>query len=279
MTERFIIPDGDLDTDVTLIDTSTGIEYEDNFKDIVDLMNTLDWSKQLLETQILHLKEDLDYFKSKCASLEEGLIREERKIAKLEKENKELKELVSEVDNELEIRDIVCGAGKFRLEEWGKRRYHQFYKGDEELEDETVVIMLMELEKEKKTLKKENEQLKQEMGDLGTAHAEEINKIEDEFDEEILKLKKENEQLKKQLDETIEGLHKEITTSENAFEGLMNENKELRDACKNYDWYKLYNQLLNENEQLKELIKEKCPLCGCDLAHYYKVNGKLEDLE
>lgn len=101
----------------------------------------------------------------------------------------------------------------------------------------------------------ENEQLKQEMGNLGTAHAEEINKIEDEFDEEILKLKKENEQLKKQLDETIEGLHKEITTSENAFEGLMNENKELRDACKNYDWYKLYNQLLNENEQLKSFIK------------------------
>ena len=31
-TERFIIPDGDLDTDITLIDTSTGIEYEDNFK-------------------------------------------------------------------------------------------------------------------------------------------------------------------------------------------------------------------------------------------------------
>lgn len=67
---------------------------------------------------------------------------------------------------------------------------------------------------------------------------------------------KENEQLKKQLDETIEGLHKEITTSENAFEGLMNENKELRDACKNYDWYKLYKQLLNENEQLKSDNKD-----------------------
>ena len=46
----------------------------------------------------------------------------------------------------------------------------------------------------------ENEQLKQEMGDLGTAHAEEINKIEDDFDEELLKLEKENEQLKKELD-------------------------------------------------------------------------------
>jgi len=46
-------------------------------------------------------------------------------------------------------------------------------------------------------LAEENNDLKQEMGDLGTAHAEEINKIEDEFDEEILKLENENEQLKK----------------------------------------------------------------------------------
>ena len=48
-------------------------------------------------------------------------------------------------------------------------------------------------------LNDENEQLKQEMDDLGTAHAEEINKIEDEFDEEILKLEKENEQLASEL--------------------------------------------------------------------------------
>ena len=43
-----------------------------------------------------------------------------------------------------------------------------------------------------------------------------------------IKLKKEHEEMQKQLDKTIDGLHKEITTSENAFEGLMNENKELR---------------------------------------------------
>lgn len=55
-------------------------------------------------------------------------------------------------------------------------------------------------------LHEENEQLKQEIGDLGTAHAEEINKIEDEFDEEILKLKKENEQLKQQLEYQQEGI-------------------------------------------------------------------------
>ena len=42
MTKRFIIPTGDLDTDVTLIDTVTGKEYTDNFEDIVELMNDLD---------------------------------------------------------------------------------------------------------------------------------------------------------------------------------------------------------------------------------------------
>lgn len=52
--------------------------------------------------------------------------------------------------------------------------------------------------------REENEQLKQEMGDLGTAHAEEINKIEDEFDEEILKLKKENKQLRELLEAGLE---------------------------------------------------------------------------
>ena len=55
-------------------------------------------------------------------------------------------------------------------------------------------------------LNDENEQLKQEMGDLGTAHAEEINKIENEFDEEILKLEKENEQLKKEVEDLKQAL-------------------------------------------------------------------------
>lgn len=62
-------------------------------------------------------------------------------------------------------------------------------------------------------LKKENEQLKYEMGELGTAHAEEINSIEDKFDEEILKLEKENEQLKQDglyWAQTAEARRKEI---------------------------------------------------------------------
>ena len=50
MTEkRFVMPDGDLDTDVTLIDTLTGKEYEDNFNDIVDLLNDLNDENQELQ--------------------------------------------------------------------------------------------------------------------------------------------------------------------------------------------------------------------------------------
>jgi len=60
---------------------------------------------------------------------------------------------------------------------------------------------LSKLQKENEQLNEKNKELKQEIGDLGTAHAEEINKIEDEFYEEILKLEKENEQLKKHIEE------------------------------------------------------------------------------
>ena len=67
----------------------------------------------------------------------------------LSDENEQLK------DNELKDRDIICQAGKFRLEEWGKHRYHQFYNGDEPLEDESIVIMLMELTRESEQLKQQ----------------------------------------------------------------------------------------------------------------------------
>lgn len=30
------------------------------------------------------------------------------------------------------------------------------------------------------------------------------------------------------------------------------------------------NKLQEENEKLKKIIEQKCPLCGCDLINYYK---------
>ena len=61
MTEkRFVMPDGDLDTDVTLIDTLTGKEYEDNFNDIVDLLNELNDENKLHKERISLLSSLLD---------------------------------------------------------------------------------------------------------------------------------------------------------------------------------------------------------------------------
>lgn len=90
-------------------------------------------------------------------SIEEDLLKENEQ---LKSENKNLKSNVDDLMNmELEDRDIVCQAGKFRLEEWGKHRLHQFYDGDILLEDETVVIRLMDLTTE-------NEQLKQKLNEI-----------------------------------------------------------------------------------------------------------------
>ena len=58
--DRFIIPDGDIDCDVTLIDTATGEEYTDNFEDVVVKMNKLD--NELLDSraELIKLKLIID---------------------------------------------------------------------------------------------------------------------------------------------------------------------------------------------------------------------------
>ena len=47
-----------------------------------------------LEKENEQLKEELDYFRAKSGSCEEGLFQNDREIAKLEKENKGLKQLI-----------------------------------------------------------------------------------------------------------------------------------------------------------------------------------------
>lgn len=82
------------------------------------------------------------------------------KVVELAEENEQLKAKVNDLSNmELGERDIVCGAGRFRLEEWGKHRFHQFYDDDTPLEDEAVVIRLMELSNEVEQLRQQNRKL------------------------------------------------------------------------------------------------------------------------
>lgn len=59
------------------------------------------------------------------------------------------------------------------------------------------------------------------------------------------KLNEENEVLKKVISRYMDDIEK-----------LIIENEKLKRTCKNYMWYKQYKQLLNENEQLKQQIKD-----------------------
>ena len=68
MSERFIIPDGSLDTDVTLIDIETGKEYTDNFSDVVELLNEL--SEEARITNMTN-KALIEFCKSRDHSLQE----------------------------------------------------------------------------------------------------------------------------------------------------------------------------------------------------------------
>lgn len=75
--KRFIMPEGYDDTDVTLIDRLDGIEYEDNFEDIVKVLNEL-WDT--------------------CLALREELFLAEEENDFLEKENQKLKENSASID-------------------------------------------------------------------------------------------------------------------------------------------------------------------------------------
>ena len=52
--------------------------------------------------------EELDYYKSKCASLEEGLFKADRERAKLEKENEQLKQREKTLEGMIRTFDEGC---------------------------------------------------------------------------------------------------------------------------------------------------------------------------
>ena len=71
--------------------------------EIIDLLNELDSENKKLEKENLDLSEELDYYKTKCASLETGYIQEQDENWRLEKSKMDFaNELAKTIDeNEL----------------------------------------------------------------------------------------------------------------------------------------------------------------------------------
>ena len=151
--------------------------------DILDKLNELnDENEQLKHNATVLIQLNQDYRKEN---------------EQLKSDNKNLKSNIDDLMNmELEDRDIVCMAGKFRLEEWGKHRLHQFYDGDTPLEDEIVVMRLLDLTAENEQLKFDLDYFKTKNGSL---------------EKGMFNLQRENEQLKQRITE----LEKEVNSLSN----------------------------------------------------------------
>lgn len=198
------------------------------------------------------------------AMLNEGVILADEN-EQLKSENKNLKSNVDDLMNmELEDRDIVCQAGKFRLEEWGKHRLHQFYDGDTPLEDETVVIRLMDLTTENEQLKNEKNELKRNYDLCVHRRMNDHNEVH-RLEKENKELKEENEQLKKQLECSRE-------EADDYCEELMGKDEFVRLYKRQRD------DALEENKQLKvdnnRLVNETAKVVA---EHQKKVLDLIDD--
>ena len=74
----------------------------------LDGLNYYQEENASLSEKISNLEYDLDYFRAKSGSLEEGLFQNDREIAKLEKENKELKKENKQLQQELFDSEYEC---------------------------------------------------------------------------------------------------------------------------------------------------------------------------
>ena len=81
-------------------------------------------------------------------------------------------------------------------------------------------------------------------------------------------LHEENEQLKQR--------NKTLQKSINDFIKVEEENEELKANCKNYEWYKKYKELLNENEQLKSEINMLKTTIGRNESYIERLTHKSE---
>lgn len=140
------------------------------------------------ESDLKMCREKALYWRNKA----EDIFGDMKTNVELKRENEKLKETIKELelenakhigDGEWDIRDITYGHGKFRLEEWGER-YHQFYNGDKQLEDEEVVSLLFENEQLKKELfESEKDYIMETYSDNPIRRDEKIQGLKEEFKE------------------------------------------------------------------------------------------------
>ena len=88
--ENWLYPDASglyFPHDGFIMKASDGKQYD--YEEECELLNEYDKKYNKYCKDVLRLEEEVDYYKTKCSSLEEGLFQQDRKIAKFEKELKE----------------------------------------------------------------------------------------------------------------------------------------------------------------------------------------------
>jgi len=98
--ENWLYPDASglyFPHDGFIMRATDGKQYD--YEEECGLLNEYDKKYNEYRKDVLRLEEELDYYKTKCSSLEEGLFQQDKKIAKLEKENKELNSIKCFADN------------------------------------------------------------------------------------------------------------------------------------------------------------------------------------
>lgn len=99
MTEkRFVKYDGNTIIDLKLV--KSWIISNGNVELLLEILNNEKTSKKIINED--DLSEELDYYKTKCASLETGLFQVDKENEQLRKENKKLKSINNQLENRLE---------------------------------------------------------------------------------------------------------------------------------------------------------------------------------
>ena len=189
-------------------------DSEENIRVLCERLNNIVLkNKELLldlETQEILLKDTVKYNEICLGETEEEL-------SVLRKENKDLTDKLKKYNGNWQQIVASCPSGRFKRLSSSIDYYYciDSKNKDKGLTVEDMFTMLNNLAEENEELltinnkkkgalvkavnqlNKENEELKQEISELGSIHAEEMSKVEDELYEEINQLNDENNELKK----------------------------------------------------------------------------------